>query len=88
MNTPQLIRYKFITITPNSWEKQTGGYPPGHALYGFGKSWQPQPQAQATSHFRSLFEGARWAIAADGTFLFSAWGLNPEQQGTPPCHVR
>ena len=66
-----------------SWEKQTGGYPPGHALYGFGQSWQPQSPSQAAAHLRSLFTGARWDIAADGSFHFSARGHSLHQQGTP-----
>lgn len=66
-----------------SWEKQTGGYPAGHPLYGLGKSWTPEPRPRAAAHLRSLFEGARWTIAADGALLFCAKGVNPGEQGNP-----
>ena len=46
-------------------------------------NWDAQPREQAKAKLRSLFEGAHWAIADDGTLRFSARGVSPQTRETP-----
>ncbi|MBN2134050.1 MAG: hypothetical protein JW741_31390 [Sedimentisphaerales bacterium] len=64
-----------------SWQRkpQDGG----GLLGGIGMNWEAQPREQAETKLRSLFEGARWAVAGDGTLQFSARGVAPQTQETP-----
>ena len=64
-----------------SWERKPAG---GGGLFGsINLNWDAQPQPQAEEKLRSLFEGARWAIEADGTLHFSAKGITPQATETP-----
>lgn len=45
--------------------------------------WDPQPAAQAEQMLRSLFEGAQWTVADDGSLQFVARGVTAQQEGTP-----
>jgi len=72
---------KIARIESISWERKPEDG--GGLLGGIGMNWEAQSREQAEAKLRSLFEGARWAIADDGALHFSARGVAPRQQGTP-----
>jgi len=64
-----------------SWERKPPADP--RDLLASIRPWQAQPAEEATKTLRSLFEGSRWSIGADGSLVLSARGVDPAQQGTP-----
>lgn len=52
-------------------------------VIGVGMGWDVQPRDRAEAKLRSMFEGARWSVATDGTLDFCANGVDPRAEGTP-----
>ncbi len=72
---------RITRIESASWERKPAD---GGGLLGpVGMGWDQQPQAQAEAKLRSVFEGARWSIGADGSVRFSAKGVDPQATETP-----
>lgn len=72
---------KITAIESVSWEcKPANSNDP---LIGIGMGWEVQPAEKAAARLRSVLEGARWSVAADGTLGFCASGIDPQAQETP-----
>lgn len=52
-------------------------------LIGIGMGWKVQPPDEAAAKLRSVFEGARWSIADNGTLGFCGNGVDPQAQENP-----
>jgi hypothetical protein len=75
---------RITKVSSASYERQSQSpHDPGSSLYGLGRKWEEQPQNVATSRLRALFEGARWEIKQDGTFLFTPPGGDPQNRTHP-----
>jgi hypothetical protein len=72
---------RITRIESVSWERQPAD---GGGLLGpIGMGWDQQPRERAETKLRSIFEGARWAISADGAVQFSAKDIEPQTEETP-----
>ncbi len=75
---------RITKVSSASYERQSQSpHEAGSPLYGLGRKWEEQPQDVAISRLRALFEGARWEIKQDGTFLFSPSGVDPQNRTHP-----
>lgn len=72
---------KIARIESVSWECKPANT--NDPVIGIGMGWDAQPPDKAEAKLRAVFEGARWAIAADGTLGFCAHGVDPQAEGTP-----
>ncbi len=72
---------RITRVSIASYERQTQSpYDVSSPLYGLGRKWEVQPKDAAMSRLTALFEGARWEIKEDGTFLFSPPRVEPQDR--------